>query len=131
MSQSHNDTRSQVAKKEHSGYKKLIVWQKADDLAYQIYIATRLFPRDEQFGLISQLRRSAISVPTNIVEGAGRQNKGELKQFLNIALGSLSEVEYLLNFCLRLGYLKQTEFERLEVLRKYAGALLWRFYKVL
>lgn len=113
------------------GYKKLLVWQKADDLACQVYLTTKRFPSDELFGVTSQLRRSALSVPTNIVEGSGRQNKGELRQFLNIALGSLSEVEYLLEFSLKLKYLQNEDYARLELMRSDVGGLLWNFYKAL
>ena len=66
------------------GYKKLNVWKKADELAYQIYIATRGFPQDETYGITSQLRRAGLSVPTNIVEGYSRQGRKELKHFVNI-----------------------------------------------
>ncbi len=113
------------------GYKKLIVWQKADELVYQIYLETKKFPKDEIYGITSQLRRAAISIPTNIVEGTGRQGKNELRQFLNIALGSLAETEYLLEFCYRLGYLKEADYNRLEGLRKETGGLLWNFHKSL
>jgi len=112
-------------------YKKLIVWQKADEFAYQIYIATKSFPREEVYGITSQLRRASLSVPTNIVEGTGRQGKKELKRFSNIALGSLLETEYLLEFCLRLKYLKKVEYDKLESLRSQVGALLWKFNKSL
>lgn len=111
------------------GYKKLIVWQKADDLAYQVYIESKKFPKDEIYGITSQLRRAAISVPTNIVEGTGRQGKNELKRFSGIALGSLAETEYLLEFCFRLKYLSEVTYNKLESLRKEVGALLWNFYK--
>ena len=80
-------------------YKKLMVWEKADELAYQVYVISKNFPREEQFGLTSQIRRAAISIPTNIAEGVGRQGKNETRQFANIALGSLAETEYLLSFC--------------------------------
>ena len=72
------------------GYKKLKVWQKADELALAIYIESKKFPKEEIYGITSQLRRAALSVPTNIVEGSGRQNKKEFRQFVNIALGSLA-----------------------------------------
>lgn len=111
------------------GYKKLIVWQKADELAHLVYLETKEFPRDEIYGITSQLRRAAISVAANIVEGTGRQNKNELKQFINIALGSLAETEYLLEFSLKLEYLDQEAYSRLENLRDGTGALLWKFYK--
>ena len=111
------------------GYKKLIVWQKADSLAYKIYIATRNFPKIETYGIVSQLRRAAISIPLNIVEGSGRQNRKETRQFANIALGSLSETEYLLDFCNRLGYFSKASYGELYALRREVGALLWNFYK--
>src|SRR3990167_9517017 len=76
------------------GYKKLFVWQKANELAYQIYTTTRPFPKEEIYGITSQIRRSSLSVAANLVEGYGRQGKKELKQFVNIALGSLAETEY-------------------------------------
>jgi four helix bundle protein len=72
------------------GYKKLTVWYKADELAFQVYIVTKYFPKEEIFGITSQIRRAALSVPTNIVEGYGRQGRKELRQFANIALGSLA-----------------------------------------
>lgn len=113
------------------GYKRLIVWQKADDLAYKTYIATKTFPKDELYGITSQLRRAVLSVPTNLVEGSGRQGKSELRQFTNIALGSLAEVTYLLDFSLKLGYLRQNDYNALQNLREEFGRLLWRFYKSL
>ncbi len=111
------------------GYKKLLIWQKADELAYQTYLATKTFPKEELYGLTSQLRRAASSIPINIVEGSGRQNRNEFKQFINIALGSLAETEYLLSFCLRLGYLNKERHEQLESLRTETGAMLYCFYK--
>lgn len=113
------------------GYKKLRVWQKADELAYQVYLATKKFPKDEMYGMTSQLRRAALSVPTNIVEGMGRQSKNELRKFTAIALGSLAETEYLLEFCLRLSYLTEENYAKLENLRGETGGLLWNFYKSL
>jgi four helix bundle protein len=112
-------------------YKKLIAWQKADELAYQVYLITKTFPREEMFGIISQLRRASLSIPTNIVEGYSRQGKQYLRQFLNIALGSLSEVEYLLDFCLKLNYLKAETHMSIQALRREVGCLLWNFYKSL
>ncbi len=112
-----------------ANYKRLLVWQKADELAYQIYLETKKFPKEELYGVISQLRRSALSIPTNLVEGCGRHGKKELKQFLNIALGSQAEVEYLLDFCLRLRYFEREVQERLQSLRQEVGSLLWNFYQ--
>jgi len=82
------------------------------------------------YGLAAQLRRAAISVPANIVERTARQSKNELRQFINIALGSLAEVEYLLSFCFRLQYIEE-EYNKLEIFRKETGVLLWNFYKSL
>jgi four helix bundle protein len=113
------------------GYKKLIVWQKADNLAYKVYVETKVFPKEELYGITSQLRRAALSVPLNIVEGVGRQGKAELRQFANIALGSLAEAEYLLDFSRRLGYLKAESYKLLQDLCEEVGRLLWKFYKSL
>ena len=109
-------------------YKKLIVWQRADEFAYQIYLETRKFPKEEIYGITSQLRRAALSIPTNLVEGTGRHGKKEMRQFVNIALGSQSEAEYLLSFCLRLEYITKENYEKLESLRQEVGSLLWNFY---
>lgn len=116
---------------EEKGYRKLIVWQKADELAYQVYMNTKDFPHSEIYGVTSQLRRAALSVPVNIVEGYGRQGKKELKHFVNIALGSLSETEYLLGFSLRLNYFRQDVYDKVENIRQEVGKLLWRFYVAL
>lgn len=94
-------------------------------------MVTKDFPEREIYGITSQLRRAALSVPTNIVEGCGRQGKKELKQFGNIALGSLAETEYLLDFSLRLGYFTQDEHKKLQGLRRETGSLLWKFYNSL
>ena len=75
-------------------FKELRVWQKAHALTLEIYQATRSFPRDEIYGLISQIRRAAVSVGANIAEGCGRRSDGELRRFLQIARGSASELEY-------------------------------------
>ncbi len=111
------------------GYRKLLVWQKADELAYRIYLETKLFPKEETYGIVSQLKRAALSVPTNLVEGTGRQGRKELKRFANIALGSLAETQYLLDFSLRLKHLNKTKYEQLQKLREEVGKLLWAFYK--
>lgn len=78
---------------EVQSYRDLKVWQKGMDLAEACYGQTRLMPREEQFGLISQIRRAAVSVPANIAEGYGRENRGEFIQFLRVAQGSLKELE--------------------------------------
>jgi four helix bundle protein len=88
-------------------FRKLKVWEKAHTIALKIYAITMQFPREEVFGLTSQLRRSAASIPTNIAEGCGRGTHKELSQFLQIAMGSASEMEYLLILAKELNYLKE------------------------
>ena len=109
-----------------ANYKSLVVFQKADELAFQIYKATETFPNYEKFGLTSQIRRAALSIPTNSVEGYERKSKKELLQFLNIALGSHAETEYLFNFPKRLGYCK-SDYLSVEDLISEVGRLLWSF----
>ena len=110
-------------------YKELIVWQKADELAIEVYKATGSFPKEEIYGLTSQIRRAALSIPTNITEGYARKGDKELARFVRISIGSMAETEYLLNFAKRLGYLNEKEYEKIEDMRKEAGKLLWSFYK--
>src|SRR3989304_6614085 len=109
-------------------YKELIVWQKADEMAYEIYMITKAFPADELYGLTSQLRRAALSVPTNIVEGYARAGDKELGRFLDIALGSLAEVKYLLHFASSLGSLLPDPRRDLEDRADQLGRKLWAFY---
>lgn len=111
------------------GYKKLIVWEKADALAFQIYSLTKNFPREEAFGLVSQMRRAAISVPANIVEGYARSSKKEKLQFLNIARGSLTELEYFIDFSYKLGHLSKSDHLKLIILRDEVGRVLNGFRK--
>jgi four helix bundle protein len=85
----------------------LRVWQRSHALALEIYRVTGAFPRDERFGLTSQIRRAVVSVPTNIAEGSKRQSCQDYARFLNIAEGSLAETEYLLFLSRDLGYLAE------------------------
>jgi four helix bundle protein len=87
-------------------FKDLIVWQKAMDLVVGIYEATRAFPKDELYGLTSQMRRSAVSIPSNVVEGQGRPTRALFNNFLGNAKGSLAELETQALIAQRLGYLK-------------------------
>ena len=107
----------------------LDVWKDADDLACRVYKATRKFPKEEIYGITSQLRRSAISIPTNIVEGHSRHGDRELTRFVNIALGSLGETKYLLSFSRKLGYLKESEYQDLSGVADNLGRKLWKFYE--
>jgi four helix bundle protein len=88
-----------------NSYRDLVVWQKSVALVTEIYAATSNFPREEMLGLISQLRRCAVSVPSNIAEGQGRATKGEFIQFLSHARGSLFELETQLVVAGKLGYI--------------------------
>ncbi len=90
-------------------YQDLKVWKLAMDTAEKCYIATRSFPRDEIFGLTSQIRRSASSVAANIAEGFGRENRGSFAQFLRIAQGSLKELETHIMLAARVGLMKSAE----------------------
>jgi four helix bundle protein len=83
-------------------FRELLVWQKGIELAKAIYSLTQRFPSDEKFGLISQLRRAAVSVPSNIAEGQARRSSAEFSQFISISLGSLAELETQLIIALEL-----------------------------
>jgi four helix bundle protein len=87
-------------------YRELIAWQKAIDLVTAVYEQTSTFPDSERFGLTSQLRRAAVSVPSNIAEGQGRASTGEFNQFLGHARGSLLEIETQVFIAQNLGFLK-------------------------
>jgi four helix bundle protein len=92
-------------------FKNLKVWQEAIELAVDAYKITATFPKEEKFGLISQIQRASVSVSSNIAEGAGRNNKGEFNQFLGIAQGSLCEVESLFHLSSRLELLNLEEVQ--------------------
>jgi four helix bundle protein len=94
-------------------YRDLIVWQKAMKLVTAIYQASRLWPRDELYGLTGQIRRSAISIPSNIAEGSARRSRGDYARFLNIAIGSLFELQTQLEIARNLGYLDSNPFDAL------------------
>ena len=105
-------------------YRDLIAWQKAMDFVGDIYTSTNIFPTSEQFGLISQLRRAAVSIPSNIAEGQGRISKGEFKQFLGNARGSLLEVETQILISRKLGYLVEERCAGLLQRSKELGRIL-------
>ena len=87
-------------------FRKLKVWEKAHKFVLDVYAITKNFPKEEIYGITNQLRKAAISIPNNIAEGCGRKSKKELANFLNISMGSASEVEYLLLLSYDLHYLK-------------------------
>ncbi len=94
-------------------YKDLKVWEKAHQVTLSIYEVTKKFPQEEKFSLISQIRRAAISAPTNIAEGCGKSSDKDFANFLQISLGSIHEVEYLLLLSFDLGYIEKDRFDLL------------------
>ena len=110
--------------KEVRSYRDLIVWQKEFDLVAHIYECTQRFPREELYGLVSQLRRAAVSVPSNIAEGHSRVSTGEFRQFLGHAQGSLVEIETQLLIANRLRYINADETAKLLRHRDEIGRML-------
>lgn len=110
------------------GYKKLLAWQKADNLVHLVYDLTMQFPKEEIFGLTSQLRRAALSVVANIVEGYSRNSKNEFHHFLSISLGSLAETEYFLEFAFKRDYITKNQFENTMQTKIEVGQLVWKLY---
>jgi len=112
---------------EMGDYRDLRVWEAAVELAVQCYSHTERFPKSERFGLTSQLRRAAVSIPANIAEGAGRKTDRDFVRFLRIAGGSANEVETLLRIALRLGYLEKPQHDsvvkRVLLIRRQLAAL--------
>ena len=114
---------------EIKGYKKLKVWEKAHKLAMEIYRVSNKFPKEELYGLTSQIRRSAFSISLNIVEGHASISKKEFLNFLNISNRSLVETEYLLEIMKELNFISDTEYQRLDKMRCEVGIMLNAFTK--
>jgi len=106
-------------------YTKIDAWRLADDLTVSVYQSTASFPKEELYGLTSQLRRAAYSVPANIAEGASRESKRDYLHFLYIARGSLSEVQYFIHLTRRLGYLDPACADQLAAQTKSVFACLY------
>lgn len=105
-------------------YKDLIVWQKAMLLVQEIYKITRVFPKEELYGLTNQVRRAAVSIPSNIAEGQARRGRAEFRNFLSIARGSLAEVETQLLIAQELNYLSQPKLQELLSLHTEIGKMI-------
>ena len=109
------------------GYRDLVAWQKGIAIAKEIYLLTKQLPADEKFGLVSQMRRAAVSVPSNIAEGKARHTTGEFIQFISHAEGSVAELDTQLTLCQDLGLLTQKESTAaanlLEELRRMLNGL--------
>jgi four helix bundle protein len=117
--------------KTEKGFRKLIVWQRAHQWVLLIYKLTEKFPKHEMFGLVSQMRRAAVSVAANMAEGYAAGGKGQFGRYLDISQGSLAEVEYFLILALDLKYITQSEYEQVESLRAETGYLLYRLIESL
>lgn len=112
-------------------YENLKVWKDSIELASRIYVLTRKFPKDEQFGLVSQMRRAVISILSNIAEGSSRKTRKDYMRFLDISIGSLNEVESLLHVATKLEFVPQTESQGMMEHISALGILLGGFRKYL
>lgn len=109
-----------------TGHENLEVWQKSMDLAVEIYAVTKNFPKEEAYSLTSQIRRCAVSIPSNVAEGAARNSKKEFIRFLYVALGSAAELATQITLSQRIGYLTTTGeiLNKLESIQKMLNALI-------
>jgi len=105
--------------------------EKADKLAHLVYKITAQFPKREIYGLTSQLRRAAISVPLNVIEGFSRKGTREYRQFLYIAYGSLKETKYLLDFAFEENFLSTKKYQEISFLADEVGKILWASIKTI
>jgi four helix bundle protein len=108
-------------------YRKLQVWERAHRLTLEVYQVTRTFPKEELYGVTSQLRRASASIPANIAEGCGRKGDAELARFLGIALGSTTELDYHLLLARDLGYLQLSHYEHLSAEAQGVSKMLATF----
>jgi four helix bundle protein len=109
-----------------SSFRDLDAWKVAMDLVTEIYAVSRSFPSDERFGLTSQLRRAAVSIPANIAEGNARQSRAEYRHFVSIARGSLAEVETELEIARRLTYVDDSQLGKIDEYTTRVGQMLTR-----
>ncbi|HEV8399818.1 MAG TPA: four helix bundle protein [Gemmatimonadales bacterium] len=109
-------------------YKRLLAWQECHRLVLDVYKATQSFPKHELYGLTSQVRRAAFSAAANIVEGSSRRGRRELRRFLDIAVASLSEVEYALEVANALEYVRPDVYAELEAQQRRARFLAWKLH---
>lgn len=112
-------------------YERLLAWQASHKLVLEIYQTTHSWPKAEMYGLTSQSRRAAFSIPLNISEGCAKRGSREFRRFLDIALGSMSELTYCLRLARELDYLGESEWKTIEEHREEAGKLLWRLYQAM
>jgi four helix bundle protein len=112
-----------------SDFRKLLIWQKSMTLITKIYFSTNKFPKEEIFGLTSQIRRSSISIPSNIAEGYGRESNKDFLRFLNISVGSLFEMQTQLEIAKNIAYLNEEEFNNLYEDSREVERMLVSFIK--
>ena len=112
-------------------YERFEAWQLCHELMLATYRNTKGFPSHELYGLRSQARRAAFSAAANIAEGAAKRGANEFRRYLDISLGSLSELCYTLLVCRELGYLSREQWRQLEELRNRAGQVTWKLYRSL
>lgn len=110
-------------------FERFTAWKVAHELVLTVYHATQKFPKYELYGLTSQARRAAFSVAANIAEGSAKRGDRELRRYLDISLGSLSELAYTLRLARDLEILSTDEWEMLDKLRNRTGQLTWRLYE--
>ena len=110
-------------------YEKLTAWQVSYELVLAVYRSTKDFPKHELYGITSQARRAAFSVVANIAEGSAKRGAREFHRFLDIAIGSFSELACILRLAHDLEYLSNESWNRLDELRRRAGFLTWRLYR--
>jgi four helix bundle protein len=110
-------------------YEKLLAWKLAHQLALDTYRLTEQWPRNELYGLTAQTRRAVLAIPTNIAEGAAKAGPREFRRYLDISLGSASELSYLLLFARDRGLLSIGDWEQLDSKRHRVGQLVWRLYR--
>ena len=112
-------------------YERLHAWKACDDLTVAVYKVTKTFPREEMYGLTSQARRAAVSAEANIAEGSAKRGSREFRRYLDISIGSLSELANLLHVAKRLEYLSSEQWREIDVLRARASKLTWHLYNSL
>ena len=112
-------------------YERLEAWRRCHELVLELYRATAHWPIHERYGLVSKIRRAATSIPTNLAEGAAKRGVREFRRYIDIALGSLSELTYLLRLAHDLGYLTAADYARIEEIRNHAGRVTWRLYQAI
>ena len=109
-------------------YERLEAWKACDELAFATFRITEGFPPRERYGLASQARRAAFSAAANLCEGAARRGSREFRRFIDMAMGSLGELDYTFRLAGRLGLLAEAEAQELESLREHASKITWGLY---